>query len=63
MQPFAVGVYKSVLFWDDWQLKQVLQADKNFGWGISPIGNTSRSGLVDLKVFGHWSQQGTNACR
>ncbi|XP_042893587.1 sortilin-related receptor-like isoform X2 [Penaeus japonicus] len=62
IQPFAVGVYKSLLFWDDWQVHQVLQADKNFGWGISTVGNMSRSGLVDLKVFGHWSQQGTNAC-
>ncbi|XP_069974716.1 sortilin-related receptor isoform X2 [Penaeus vannamei] len=62
IQPFAVGVYKSLLFWDDWQVHQVLQADKNFGWGISTVGNMSRSGLVDLKVFGHWSQQGSNAC-
>ncbi|XP_071524036.1 sortilin-related receptor-like isoform X2 [Panulirus ornatus] len=62
MQPFAVGIYKSTLFWDDWSVFQVMQADKEFGWGIAPIANYTRKGLVDLKVFGHWSQQGSNSC-
>ncbi|KAK7076324.1 Sortilin-related receptor [Halocaridina rubra] len=62
MQPFALGVFKSLLFWDDWSVHQVLQADKETGLGISPISNYTRKGLVDLKVFGHFSQQGTNSC-
>ncbi|XP_042228900.1 sortilin-related receptor-like isoform X2 [Homarus americanus] len=62
MQPFALGIYKSTLFWDDWNVDQVLQADKESGWGIAPIANFTRTGLVDLKVFGHWSQLGNNSC-
>lgn len=62
MQPFALGVYKSLIFWDDWTVHQVLQADKELGIGVSPISNFTRKGLVDLKVFSHWSQQGSNAC-
>ncbi|XP_045625309.2 sortilin-related receptor isoform X2 [Procambarus clarkii] len=62
MQPFALGIYKSTVFWDDWTVYQVLQADKEHGWGIAPIANITRKGLVDLKVFGFLSQQGTNSC-
>lgn len=62
LQPFAVGIYKSTVYWDDWTVEQVMQADKVFGWGISPIANFTRSGLVDLKVYGHWSQNGNNSC-
>ena len=60
--PFAIGVYKSVMFWDDWKRHQVFQADKDHGWGIMPLSNSFRSGLVDLKVYGHWTQKGSNAC-
>ncbi|KAK8747660.1 hypothetical protein OTU49_016520, partial [Cherax quadricarinatus] len=62
MQPFALGIYKSTVYWDDWTVYQVLQADKEFGWGIAPIANLTKKGLVDLKVFGHLSQVGNNSC-
>ena len=61
-QPFAVGIYKSTMFWDDWAVKQVLEADKIKGWGISSVANFTRNGLVDLKVYSHTSQQDTNVC-
>ena len=61
-QPFAVGIYKSTVFWDDWTVEQVMEADKVFGWGVSPIANFTRNGLVDLKVYGHGSQHGSNIC-
>ena len=62
LQPFALGIYKNLLFWDDWTVHQVLQADKESGGVIMPIFNFTKTDLADLKVFGHWSQQGSNAC-
>lgn len=61
-QPFAVGVYKSMVYWDDWTTQQILQAEKAHASSIKPINEKPMDGLVDLKVFGHWSQTGSNSC-
>ncbi|KAF2366491.1 Sortilin N-terminal [Trinorchestia longiramus] len=61
-RPFAVGVHKSLVYWDDTVRQQVLRADKQHGWGVTPISNSSIEGLVDLKIYGHWSQNGSNPC-
>ncbi|MCL4122654.1 UNVERIFIED_CONTAM: hypothetical protein GTU68_028010, partial [Idotea baltica] len=61
-QPFAVGIYKSLLYWDDWNSFKIFRADKENGWNVTPLSDEPIIGLVDLKVFGHWSQTGSNAC-
>ncbi|CAL4091361.1 unnamed protein product, partial [Meganyctiphanes norvegica] len=63
MRPFSLAVYKSSLFWDDWEARHVLQAEKTYGRDITAITKKTYQGLADLKVFGALSQQGTNACK
>ncbi|GFG37795.1 hypothetical protein Cfor_11613, partial [Coptotermes formosanus] len=59
--PFAVAVFKNTLYWDDWKQTAVFSADKDLGVGIIRI-QSGLQGLMDLKVFAHGVQQGTNAC-
>ncbi|XP_053974316.1 sortilin-related receptor-like [Hylaeus volcanicus] len=59
--PFAVAVFKDNMYWDDWKQSMIFVADKNQGLGINIIIG-QLSGLMDLKVFGHSTQVGTNAC-
>ncbi|KAL4715818.1 hypothetical protein ACJJTC_006397 [Scirpophaga incertulas] len=59
--PFAVAVLKDNMYWDDWKAKSVFVADKNTGTGIRTINDTFTH-LMDLKVFAHFVQQGTNGC-
>ncbi|XP_076656222.1 sortilin-related receptor isoform X2 [Halictus rubicundus] len=59
--PFAVAVFKDNMYWDDWKESKIFVADKDHGLGISPVMDVL-SGLMDLKVFAHSIQHGTNAC-
>ncbi|XP_076622054.1 sortilin-related receptor [Colletes latitarsis] len=59
--PFAVAVFKDNMYWDDWKQSMIFVADKNYGLGITTIIG-QLPGLMDLKVFGHSTQFGTNAC-
>lgn len=59
--PFAVGVLKDKMYWDDWKEKSIFIADKSTGDNIITI-NYSFTGLMDLKVFAHFTQYGSNAC-
>jgi len=59
--PFAVAVFKNTLYWDDWKQTAVFLADKDYGVGIVKI-QSGLQGLMDLKVFAHGVQEGTNAC-
>lgn len=59
--PFAVAVLKDKMYWDDWKEKSIFIADKDTGMNIITI-NDSFSGLMDLKVFAHFTQHGSNAC-
>lgn len=59
--PFAVAVFKDVMYWDDWKMNSVFSADKDQGIMIQTI-NHNMQHLMDLKVFGHSIQEGTNAC-
>lgn len=59
--PFAVAVLKDKMYWDDWKAKSIFIADKDTGSNIITI-NNSLSGLMDLKVFAHYVQHGSNAC-
>ncbi|CAH0400220.1 unnamed protein product [Chilo suppressalis] len=59
--PFAVAVLKDKMYWDDWKAKSIFVADKNTGMDILTV-NDSFTGLMDLKVFAHFMQQGSNGC-
>ncbi|KAK2708068.1 hypothetical protein QYM36_015679, partial [Artemia franciscana] len=59
--PFGVAVYKTVVYWNDWHSNAIYVADKYHGSGIRPVA-TKLNGLLDLKVYSHNLQQGTNAC-
>ncbi|XP_026332516.1 sortilin-related receptor isoform X2 [Hyposmocoma kahamanoa] len=59
--PFAVAVLKDKMYWDDWKEKSIFISDKDTGTNIITI-NDSFSGLMDLKVFAHFIQHGSNAC-
>lgn len=59
--PFAVGVYKDLMYWDDWKLNSVFSADKDHGIMISTLADNMPT-LMDLKVYAHSIQTGTNAC-
>lgn len=59
--PFAVGVYKDLIYWDDWKMNSVFSADKDHGIMIKNVAQDMLS-LMDLKVFAHAIQSGTNAC-
>lgn len=59
--PFAVAVYKGDMYWDDWKQLMIFIADKDHGVGkSSTLGQLA--GLMDLKVFAHSIQTGTNRC-
>ncbi|XP_067011986.2 sortilin-related receptor isoform X2 [Anabrus simplex] len=59
--PFAVAVFKDTMYWDDWQKNSIFQADKDSGLYITAL-HTRLSGLMDLKIFAHSIQKGTNLC-
>lgn len=59
--PFAVAVLKDKMYWDDWKEKSIFVADKDSGMNVMTI-NDSFVGLMDLKVFAHFVQYGSNAC-
>lgn len=67
--PFAVAVFKDTLYWDDWKRNALFGADKdhvgNVGAGIGSAVRVLLSdlgGAMDLKVYGHSLQTGTNQC-
>ncbi|XP_046815781.1 sortilin-related receptor-like isoform X1 [Vespa crabro] len=59
--PFAVAVFKDNMYWDDWKQSMIFVADKDHGVGISTVIG-QMTGLMDLKVFAHSVQTGTNKC-
>lgn len=59
--PFAVAVFKDLMYWDDWKMNSVFSADKDHGIMIRTIADEMLN-LMDLKVYAHSIQEGTNAC-
>lgn len=59
--PFAVAVFKDNMYWDDWKQSMIFVANKDHGVGIVPVLG-QLAGLMDLKVFAHSVQVGTNQC-
>lgn len=59
--PFSIAVLKDKVYWDDWKAKSIFIADKDTGSNIITL-NSSFSGLMELKVYAHFVQHGSNAC-
>lgn len=59
--PFAVGVFKDQIYWDDWKMNSIFEANKDHGIMIHAI-QEQMENLMDLKVFAHSIQEGSNAC-
>ncbi|XP_033641107.1 sortilin-related receptor-like isoform X1 [Asterias rubens] len=60
--PYAIGIYKDEVYWDDWSQEAILKANKYTGEQRFTVkGNLS--GVMDLKVFHNASQQGDNPCK
>jgi hypothetical protein len=50
LHPFAVAVFKNVMYWDDWNAQGIFMADKNRGTGLMTIASRL-PGVMDLKVI------------
>ena len=50
--PFAVAVFKNVMYWADWNTQEIFMADKNRGTGLLTIANQLPM-VMDLKVSIH----------
>ncbi|XP_050308262.1 sortilin-related receptor-like [Anthonomus grandis grandis] len=59
--PFAVAVFKSNMYWDDWKKNAIYSSDKDVYKGINVVVK-DLGGLMDLKVYAHGIQIGKNAC-
>ncbi|KAJ8960391.1 hypothetical protein NQ314_006081 [Rhamnusium bicolor] len=59
--PFAIAVFKNDMYWDDWKRNSIFSADKDIFKGVDVIVK-QLPGLMDLKIFAHGVQIGTNAC-
>ncbi|CAG9863395.1 unnamed protein product [Phyllotreta striolata] len=59
--PFAISVFKNNMFWDDWKRNSIYSADKDNFKGVEVILKLM-PGLMDLKVFAHGVQIGSNKC-
>jgi sortilin-related receptor len=49
------------MYWTDWKKSSVFLADKDHGAGVTTLASDLPN-LMDLKVFAHSIQEGTNAC-
>ncbi|XP_023026610.2 sortilin-related receptor [Leptinotarsa decemlineata] len=59
--PFAIAVFKNDMYWDDWERNSIFSADKDNFKGVEVV-LQQMPGLMDLKVFAHGIQIGTNKC-
>lgn len=59
--PFAIAVFKDIMYWDDWKNNAVFAADKDHGIAVEAL-LKFLPGLMDLKVYAHSLQVGINAC-
>lgn len=59
--PFAVAVFKNTMYWDDWKRNAIFSADKDSYYGVDIL-LKQLPGLMDLKVYAHGIQVGSNPC-
>lgn len=50
MHPFAVAIFKNIMYWDDWNAQGIFMAEKNRGTALSTVASRL-PGLMDLKVL------------
>lgn len=63
--PFAIAVFKDLMYWDDWKNNAIYVADKdqvNVTNQIETLYHKQQPGLMDLKVYAHSLQEGVNNC-
>lgn len=63
--PFAIAVFKDLMYWDDWKNNAIYVADKdqvNVTNQIETLYYKQQPGLMDLKVYAHSLQEGNNNC-
>ncbi|XP_033100199.1 sortilin-related receptor-like [Anneissia japonica] len=60
--PYAIGVFKDKIYWDDWSDQAIMSARKTDGQERSTL-LSDKSGIMDLKILAKTSQQGTNPCK
>ncbi|KAL0117855.1 hypothetical protein PUN28_008920 [Cardiocondyla obscurior] len=60
--PFAIAVFKDNVYWDDWKQSMIFIANKDLGRSINSVVGFQIAGLMDLKIFAHSVQVGTNEC-
>uniref|UniRef100_A0A646QCG5 Sortilin-related receptor n=1 Tax=Hemiscolopendra marginata TaxID=943146 RepID=A0A646QCG5_9MYRI len=61
MHPFAIGIHKEWMYWDDWTQQSIMVADKLSGTGYKTIASGLR-GVMDLKIYNRHMQLGENLC-
>ncbi|KAK9731833.1 Fibronectin type III domain [Popillia japonica] len=59
--PFSIAVFKDIMYWDDWKKNAIFSADKDHGVEIQILAD-NMSGLMEMKIYAHSIQIGTNAC-
>ncbi|KRT81787.1 Fibronectin domain-containing protein [Oryctes borbonicus] len=59
--PFSVAVFKDIMYWDDWKKNAIFSADKDHGIEVAVLAD-KMSGLMEMKIYAHSIQSGTNAC-
>ncbi|XP_071959065.1 sortilin-related receptor-like [Antedon mediterranea] len=59
--PYSIAVFKDKIYWDDWSDRAILYADKTNGANKATF-LEDKTGIMDLKILSHTSQQGTNPC-
>ncbi|PIK41449.1 putative sortilin-related receptor isoform X3 [Apostichopus japonicus] len=59
--PFAIGIYKDRVYWDDWSTLNIESANKHDG-SNREVFLRGLEGVMDLKIFHNSSQQGVNPC-
>ena len=54
--PFAVGVYKDLVVWNDWTRKAIFQADKETGQGVWLV-KDDIAGAMDMKIYSGYQRE------
>uniref|UniRef100_A0A4W3H7Z2 Sortilin-related receptor n=1 Tax=Callorhinchus milii TaxID=7868 RepID=A0A4W3H7Z2_CALMI len=59
--PYAIGVFKNEIYWDDWSQMSIFRAFKYDGSAVQSL-VTGLSGVMDMKLFYKGKTWGQNAC-
>ncbi|GAB6018639.1 hypothetical protein CHUAL_000319 [Chamberlinius hualienensis] len=59
--PFAIAVFKDWVYWNDWTRQAIFVAKKEDGSRMRMV-RGDLANVMDLKIIGRTSQQGTNLC-